>query len=516
MRLWRLHRTSIGVFDKEKQEVFMLENKKEYIDDRCIDLTAYLGPRRAGKNFYNGVYGAHPLDPKDGYPSFITDEVFQLYKDAGLNFLMPEGDAYYGKRLTPDGFVDEPDFTKSDLYHYMEVAKRNGLSVYPTSEELFIHMSHAEGVIGEEEKSYIKKMIEALQKYFPDTFQGIMVTDEPVYSELGRVQSIMDYLHSDEIQSIKPNLKTFTSMLPIYGTLATFGPDMQENGMSSDAFEMRKNMYQCYIEACAKAMREFSVDFYPLVYEKAISPLFYINLEMGALHCKEKGIPLAVTLQSCRLDVDLDEKIGDATILYRTPNYYDMRWQVYSALAFGASRIGYYTFWPHYNTGSHGRQPNAMLVFEPSEEKGYRTTEIYDAVKEVHQEILAFDHVFLRFKWQGCQKIEIGNDENIQYVVADYKDEKLVNAKATRNLLIGCMKNPEDNMEGYWIVNAENPSRYLINDVELVFEGCDSITYYRKGKEYHESLTPEGIWKSRLGVGEGIFVIPYRTSEIER
>lgn len=493
----------------------MLKNKEKYIDDRCIDLTAYLGPRRAGKNFYNGVYGADPLDPKDGYPSFITDEVFQLYKEAGLNFLMPEGDAYYGKRLTPNGFVDEPEFTKSDLYHYMEVAKRNGLSVYPTSEELFIHMSHAKGVIGEKEKRYIKEMIETLQKYFPDTFQGIMVTDEPVYSELERVQSIMDYLQSDEIRAIKPNLKTFTSMLPIYGTLATFGPDMEENGMSGDAFEMRKNMYQCYIEACAKAMREFSVDFYALVYEQGISPLYYLNLEMGAKHCKEKRIPLAVTLQSCRLDVDLNEQTGESTILYRTPNYYDMRWQVYSALAFGASRIGYYTFWPHYNKGSETQQPNAMLVYEPSEEKGYRVTEIYDAVKEVHQEILAFDHVFLRFQWQGCQVINSGDDENIKCVEANYKDSRMLVKKARKSLLIGCMQNPEDGRNGYWIVNAENPSRYMINDVELMFAEAEYVVYYRKGKEYHEPLKEGGLWQIRLGIGEGIFVIPYKNCELE-
>ena len=485
----------------------MSNNRIKYIDDRCIELTSYLGPRRGGKNFYNGVYGAYPLDPEDGYPSFITDEVFQLYKEAGLNFLMPEGDAYYGRRLTEDGFVDEPEFTKSDLYHYMEVAKRNGLSVYPTSEELFIHMSHAEGIIGEEEKRHIKEMIETLQKYFPDTFQGIMVTDEPVYGELERVKSIMDYLRSEEIKRIKPNLKTFTSMLPIYGALATFGPDEEE---TDDAFQARKNMYQSYIEGCAEAMREFSVDFYPLVYEKGTSPLFYLNLEMGALHCKEKGIPLAVTLQSCRLDVDLDRETGESTILYRTPNYYDMRWQIYSSLAFGASRLGYYTFWPHYNMGSNGQQPNAMIVFEPSEEKGYRTTEIFDAVKEVHQEILAFDHVFLRFKWQGCRTIDTGNDENIQYVTTDYKGGKLTEVKSTRTLLIGCMKNPEDDMEGYWIVNAENPSRYLINDVEIVFKDTYSITYYRTGKEYHESLEQGGLWKVRLGIGEGIFVIPDR------
>lgn len=493
-----------------------LDKKTSYLDDRQLDLTAYLGPRRAGKNFYNGVYGAYPLDPEEGYPSFITDEVFQLYKEVGLNFLMPEGDAYYGKRLTDDGFVEEPDFTKSDLFHYMEVAKRNGLGVYPTSEELFMRMSHAEGPIGDADKAVIKEMVETLQTHFPETFWGVMVTDEPVYKQVGRVKSIMDYLYSEEIRAIKPDMKIFTSMLPIYGALATFGPEYEKGGSKkASAIETRKQAYQFYIDACAEAMGEFSFDFYPLVYESQISAWYYMNLEMAARRCKADEIPLAVTLQSCRYDGDLNEKTGRSKVIYRTPNYYDMRWQVYSALAFGASRIGYYTFWPHYNLGSSTAQPNAMLVYDPSEEKGYRVTEIYDVVKEVHQEILAFDHVFLRFRWQGCQVIRTSRDRNIWNVEAGYEDDTLKGIKAIRDVLVGCMQNPEDGAKGYWIINAENPFRYQINDVEVLFKDATRLTYYRKGKEYDIPLetvvTPDGTygkWKIRLGVGEGIFAIP--------
>lgn len=493
------------------------QNKPNYADDRRIDLTAYLGPRRAGKNIYDGVYGAYPLDPKEGYPSFITDEVFQLYKEAGLNFLMPEGDAYYGYRLTETGFVDEPDFEKSDLYHYMEVAERNDLGVYPTSEELFARMSHAEGTIEQKDRESLKQMIQTIQSYFPDTFWGIMVTDEPTHAQMGRVKSIMDYLRSDEIQKIKPDLKVFASMLPMYGTLASYGAENEEHSADSpEGINARKSIYGKYIDACMEAMQEFSVDFYPLVDETLISSWFYTNLEMAAERCKEAGFPLAVTLQSCRLDADYDEETGHSKVVYRTPHYEDMRWQVYSALAFGASRLGYYTFWPHYIVGPNIVHQNAMVVFEPSDEKGYRTTEIYDAVKAVHQEILAFDHVFLRFQWQGCRVVRTSQDENIRYVAGGYKSESFAVKKAARDLLIGCMLNPEDGAKGYWIVNAENPYRNQINDVELLFAETTRLIYYRRGKEYDielEQILQEekqyGKFVIQLGVGEGIFAIPY-------
>lgn len=493
------------------------DKKVTYSDDRQLDLTAYLGPRRAGKNYYNGVYGAYPLDPKEGYPSFITDEIFQLYKDAGLNFLMPEGDAYYGQRVTADGLVAEPDFEKSDLYHYMEVARRNGLDVYPTSEELFMHIGHAEGSIGEEEKAHIKEMVQTLEAYFPDVFRGIMVTDEPNYKQVGRVKSIMDYLRSEEIRAIKSDLKIFTSMLPIYGELATFGPEYDTDGSANiKAIEDRRKAYQYYIDSCAEAMGEFSFDFYPLLYDNRISPWYYMNLEMAAKRCKADNIPLAVTLQSCRFDVTINEKTGRSAVAYRVPNYYDMRWQVYSALAFGVSRIGYYTFWPHYKIWSETAQPTAMLVPEPSEEKGYRKTEIYAAVQEMNHEMLAFDHVFLRFRWQGCIVVRKSMARNIRNVEAEYQDDVLKSVTASRDFLVGCMENPEDEVKGYWFVNAANPYRYQVNDVEVMLKGVTKMTYYRKGKEYDILLEQVmkkdgayGKWQIRLGIGEGIFAIPY-------
>ncbi len=490
--------------------------KSNYLDDRHLDITAYLGPRRGGKNIFNGVYGAYPLDPEEGYPSFITDEVFQLYKEAGLNFLMPEGDAFYGQRLTKDGFVEEPDFEKSDLYHYMEVAERNGLGVYPTSEELFGGICRGEGEIGEKDKEHIKDMVTTIQTYFPKTFWGLMVTDEPPYQCVGRVKSVMDYLRSEEIRAIKPDLKIFASMLPMYGALVTLGPESQGGNAKSinEKIQRRKSAYGHYLNLCADAMGEFSFDFYALIYDSQISPWYYANLEMAAKKCKESEIPLAVTLQSFRLDDKINVKTGRSRVVYRTPNYLDMRWQVYSALAFGVSRIGYYTFFPHYAMRDAVRNHNAMLVVEPSAECGYRTTEIYDAVKKVHEEILPFDHVFLRFKWQGAKVVRKSLERNIRNLEGDYAGSSLISHTASRDLLVGCMQNPEDGKEGFWIVNADNPFYFQVNDAELIFKGATKITYYREGKEYEAELEqvivdgePCGKWKVRLGTGEGIFVI---------
>ena len=486
-----------------------LEDKLNYIDDRELEVTAYIGPRRAGKHIYQGQYGAYPLDPEEGYPSFITDEVFEIYKNAGMNFLMPEADAFYGERITDDGYVEEKDFEKSDLYEYMKMAEKHGLTVYPAVRGVFSHMAREEGPFEENEKEILRDFVETVQKYFPNTFRGIMLTDEPEYFAIPRMKKIMSYLRSEEIKKIKPDMGIFTSMLPIYGAMKSFHPDYSGDKYIRLRYnEDRYKAYRYYMEQCSDAVGEFSFDHYALIYEHQLTPGFYLNMEMAAEHCKKMGYPFAITLQSFRNNVELNEKTGQSILVNRVPLYEDMRWQVYSALAFGAIRLGYYTFWTHYSLGPYGREPRAMVVFDPSDERGYRTTEIYDAVKEVNAEILKFDHVFMRFKWQGCRVVRTSREQNIHLVKGGYKECSLISEHATRDLLIGCMKNPEDSMEGYWIVNAENPFRLQINDVEMKFEHANRLTYYRKGKAYDVALE-NGVFKIRLGVGEGIFAIPY-------
>ncbi len=499
----------IDLVEKWKDGRYMnIQNKPIYPDDRRIELTAYIGPRRAGKRSFNGVYGENPRDTKEGYPSFITDDVFEIYKNAGFSFLMPEGDAFYQRRVTPDGIVKETDFKKSDLYTYMKMAKKHGLKVYPAIEELFHEIAHSKRDFGQEEKKLIKKFVEELQEHFPDTFQGIMLTDEPSHYEMERIGEILDYLRSDEMKQIKPEIDVFSSMLPMYTELRRYHPDCTE---IVGTRKQRKEVYQYYLELCGKTMGEFCCDYYALGSDGFLSPTTYQNLEMMAEFGKKKNIPISITLLSNRMDTQYNPKTGHGKGVYRIPSYEDIRWQVYSALAFGVRRIAYYTFWQHYSESNGECYPKAMINYEPSEEKGYRKTEIYYAVAEVNREILAIDHIFLRFRWQGCKVIRKSREHNIRLVKAGYEDSMLEKANATRDLLVGYFQNPEDGVKSYWVVNAKNPYHYEVNDVELTFHDCDRVVYYRKGKEYDAALNC-GKFTIRLGTGEGIFVIPYNST----
>lgn len=488
----------------------LASTKPIYPDDRSMDMTAYMGPRRAGKRSFNGKYGMNPRDIEKGYPTFFTDEVFALYKEAGLNFLMPEADAYFGQNITEEGFVKEPDFEKSDLYRYMKLAEKHGLIVYATSEDIFGEMTHQDGPFEQEEKEKLRTLVITLQKYFPNTFGGIMLTDEPSYYSVGRIKKIVEYLHSEEIRRIKPDLNLYASMLPMYTYLSAYHPNYidEKYNQTIQFNEERKQAYSYYIDLCADAMGEFCTDYYSLGRDGWLSPAFYQNMEMMAEHAKEGGYPISITLLSNRMDTQYNPVTGRGKTAYRVPSYEDMRFQVYSALAFGVQRIGYYTFWQHYSESNAEMYPKAMINYDPSEECGYRKTEIYYAVKEINEEVHRIDHIFMRYQWQGCKVVRTSRDRNIRLIQGGYEDSCLKQITASRDLLAGCFENPEDGHKGYWIVNAQNPYRYEVNDVALTFEDAKNILYYRKGREY-EAVLEDGHFRIRLGVGEGIFVIPY-------
>lgn len=488
----------------------LIKQKPTYKVDRHIDMTAYMGPRRAGRRNYNGKYGENKRDGNENYPGFITDEVFELYKNAGLNILMPEADAYYGLNITDKGYVKEPDFEKSDLYEYMKMAEKHDLTVYPTVEEVFGEMTHNPGPFGEREKAVIRDFVETIQKYFPKSFGGIMLTDEPSYKSLGRVKQIVEYLHSDEIKSIKPDMKMYSSMLPSYADLRALDAEHGESGQTYKfkCDEERLNAYIKYMKQCTDALGEFACDFYGLCRSGRLSPGFYQNMEVMAEYAKENGHDIAITLLSNRMDFQYSPEKGRGITIYPIMSYEDMRFQVYSALAFGMKRLAYYTFWQHYNESDGEVYPKAMVNYEPSEEKGYRATEIYYAVKEVNEEIRKIDHIFLHYNWQGCKVLRKSRDRNIRLVKADYKGGCISKMESYRDLLVGCFTRDTDDTEGYWIVNAYNPYRYENNDVSITFEGAKRVVYYRKGKEYDIPLE-DGVFNIRLGVGEGIFAVPY-------
>ena len=68
-----------GEKEPELEPIEVTAGTPNYADDKQIELSAYCGPRRAGYRYWNGYYGEHPEDPKEGWNGWITKEdVFEV------------------------------------------------------------------------------------------------------------------------------------------------------------------------------------------------------------------------------------------------------------------------------------------------------------------------------------------------------------------------------------------------------------------------------------------------------
>jgi hypothetical protein len=128
-----------------------------------IEIGAFMGPRRPGHQYWNGEYGKHPDDPKEGYRSFITEKDFQDYIDCGFTFAYLEEDGWYDYDYINRKQVDK--FEDSSLYTYMELAEKMNLPVVCSSKWLIELVISGKEELSDEDKAIIKKMVEDLSKY---------------------------------------------------------------------------------------------------------------------------------------------------------------------------------------------------------------------------------------------------------------------------------------------------------------------------------------------------------------
>lgn len=466
-----------------------------YEDDEYIELAAYMGPRRAGYRFWNGVYGEHPEDPAGGWDSYITEKDFQDYIDAGFTYVLSEGDGWYDYNV--EARQEVSNFKESDLYAYMELAEKMGLQVVPSSNFLVNLSSRVDYRLTDEHKQTIDKMIEDLSQY--KMFKGLTLRDEPDHEWAKTFGAIQDYVWSKD-----PDFFFYTCMLPIYGRVSSFS-----NNITDD----KEAAYSEYVQAISDATGTFAYDHYPLYIDPiqgatAVQADYYQNFELVAANAKKNNYDAGFVVQSSAWGAP----DGEFSVRHprATNTKADISYQVYSALAYGMKYINYYTYWEHYAQGDTNYVYDAMVMYP--EEKGQEPikTEAYYAVQAMNAELKKFDHVFLKYDWEGTMAVvpEGKTESTLLACVKDYTSPRIASVTATEEAIIGCQKD-EDGYDGFMIVNATDPALNLANSVTVEFKQATSAICYIEGEETTVELK-NGTYTFELSGGEGIFVIPVK------
>lgn len=250
-------------------------------------------------------------------------------------------------------------------------------------------------------------------------------------------------------------------------------------------------------------------DTYPLTYKNSVHEINKYHLQAlstWAQLAADRGYNTNVAIMA----VDME--------YWTTPTIADMRFQTNALMSFGIKGYSVFTVDTPPSGGETFRK--AMLL------NGEKTV-IYDVVKQLNEENLAYDNVYLSFDWDGMFAYSPKTDPSDK---ADYTNEKnafagIETANKTRShcsisdsnvltdfssdgySLVGLFSDKKGN-EAVSVMNYSMPSHESSETVSLSFDGYDHAFIYKNGQKFDVILSGSRL-SLTLANGEGAFVIPY-------
>jgi len=375
---------------------------------------------------------------------FINDQTYREIAESGINTIY----ALYENA--------------NDTVKALKAAENNNISYYVRDTSLT--------VLQEEDYDILPDLL-AKYKSYP-AFKGYLVYDEPgpnKFEALGK-------LHQ-EFKKILPDKDFYINLFPTYSSLA------QRDGLDY------KEYLQKYIDVVKPEF--ISYDHYPLkqtVEGTAITEDFLYNLELVAEAGKKAGVPVWSFIQAM-----------DFGATNRKPSEADIRWQVYTNLAFGVQGIQYFCYWTPVD--------DATTVFgEAMIDRQGNKTPIYDYVKNVNREILAFDHILLSMKNLGVMTYAPGSLPSEMFTenpLTEWKPVKKIEAE--REVILGAFES-DNGAKAMILVNYTDPGKNLTNKVSIQLKGVKGLTVYEKDVPTKVELKG-GRYEVTLQPGEGKFIL---------
>lgn len=427
-----------------------------------------------------------------GMPDYSDDEENKAYT-IGQWVNVPEqyswledGMIVYGDMLTPEEFTEQYRFVKDSGINLAGVQlgcgtvnHANKLLAEAEKQGLrqLVHHSEFNAVIMDTSLSdsvavtQARKLVESYKNH--PCLAGHSIEDEPTYEELDMLE-----VAYRRYKAIFPDKLFYVNLFPAIADASVLGPDG----------------FKGYVRRAVQAMPDsfISYDHYPLKgyagNTSVVSDFLYHMEVMQDL--KGDGQELWTFLQS-----------GVSAGTRNPETYADIAWQAYSFMAFGGKGIQWFCYWE-----VPSEKFNGMI-----NGKGERTNNYY-IVQQVNREILGFDHIFLNYAWQGVMTTEGAADSDKYNANFEMLETSLIKVhnrisdiSSEQDLLTGVFS--ENDNDGFMFVNFADPGKNLSSEVEVKFNDCAKVLVCRHGEVKAYRLS-QGIFKTKLDAGEGIFVIP--------
>lgn len=486
--------SSGGTFDISNIEI------PEYHSDDWIDITAYAGPS---------------TPPKGGAVDTFTQYHFNKVAEAGFTKILalyegngPLGEGNVYQRIKNRSAKAEDVAVKALEYcdNINEQKAANGDKhklKYYVRDWTFYGLDREMEKLGleasrENMKTVVDTMFSKENPYiYYDSYGGNFTYDEPTYVEVEKIAWQVEFFY----EALKAAGATGEAMVNLYPAYVT-GPSLSQG---SDEYITYNKYIDRYFELVAPQIGYISFDFYPFLGNQytgsSLKAQHLYSLELVAQKCKEAreaGNPIEMRT--------FIQTVGDFTGLRSMDNIGDLRFQIYSALAFGSREIKYYKYIDELESGNPSDW--ALLSYMTG-----NYTWLYDCAKTVNNEVHQIEDALLNFEWEGVMY----NNANVMYDNQNFANllnpaeshPRIGGFKSTEDALLTFFKDA-DNNDAFMLVNYTDPYFHLNNDVTLKFNNAKALLMYRMGQRVIVPLNTDGTYTFKLYPGEGRFIIPLK------
>ena len=456
----------------------------KFEESEGVQFVAYGGPTVEN---WNGV--AHNVNT-------LTDEHYQKLAEAGFTKVLAlyEGASYELGSDVYDTIKKKSAKAASDAMRALALAEKYGLQYYVrdwsfyglskiTDDEYYKEINSREAY-----EKVLSEMFGENNEYIKSpAYCGNFGDDEPSIDQLERIKWQAELFKEYTEKAGVENAEMLVNLNPNYVGESSLGSSYRE-------------YIDKYFELCAPLLKYVCFDYYPLRKDNTKGSLlrttYLANLEMLANKCKGTDVDLRAFIQV----------VGDFTGTRDMTGIADIRFQVYTEMAFGVKQITYYQY------GNWNDQEDGGFALLDLSDGTYNWT--YDLAKKVNNEVHKMEDAYLHYDYDGImcfsslgEGVINTNFRSVEHKMTSHP--RIASVENEQDAIIGTFKDDDGN-DAFMLVNYTDPYFDLDNRVTIKFNDAKALLMYRFGEQVIVPLDSDGSYTFVLYPGEGRFIIPLK------
>lgn len=449
------------------------------------------------------VFSAYAAPTSNGKIDEKMDEAYQKLAEAGFTkaIALYEGNTTEEGSDTYDTIAKKSAEAQRVALEALKYAEKYGVKYYVRDWAFYgLGRNYSDLTTKDQFETVIAKMFDENNQYINHpAYGGNFGFDEPNVQEMDTIAWQAEYFNKYVKANSEAGGELLVNLLPAYVA------DNSEPLSLNKDYTYREYV-DYYFENVAPYLGYVSWDYYPFRSngtENYIRDSYYYNLELMAQKCKENNCELRTFVQAK----------GDFTGIRPLDNIGDLRFQIYSGMAFGVREFIYYTYSSAVDETNWTTNDGYSLY----DFKNGEYTWVYDAAKQVNNEVHAMEDAYMAYDWVGTMfknANEMVDNQLLANLTSPLEShERMEIISCSQDVMAGIFTAKDEKStakDAFMIVNVTDPSEKLDNEVTVKFKNASSLLMYRLGEKKVISLGKDGTYTFKLQPGEGRFVIPLK------